>query len=193
MDPLKKKRIVVAIVVVVIVVIVVIAGIVIVRRYNASRLTPSVVPSNIAARPFNETCIYTSDLTVAEKNPLEVCSLNLFDKQLTEIPAAVFTMTNLEYLDLADNNITTVPPAIGQLTNLKWLYLNQNQITSLPDTMDQLKNLQFFTIGYDKVALLPNDLSGMANMKTLIVQGNPLPSTEVARAQKILPNAKITF
>jgi len=193
MDPLKKKRIIIVIVVVVVVVIIVIAGIMILRRYNASRTLPSVASSTIAVKPFQDTCIYTSDLATAEKNPLQVCSLNLFGKKLTEIPVAVFTMTNLEYLNLADNNITTVPPAIGQLTNLKWLYLNQNQITSLPDTMDQLKNLQFFTIGYDKVALLPNDLSGMANMKTLIVQGNPLPSTEVARAQKILPNAKITF
>jgi Leucine-rich repeat (LRR) protein len=164
------------------------------QKHNAGTpVLPSVASSTVAVKPFEDTCMYTSDLAAAEKDPMNVCSLNLFGQQLTEIPPAVFTMKNLTYLDLADNNITTIPPDIGNLTNLKWLYLNQNEITSIPDTINQLKNLQFFTIEYDKVTLLPNDLSGMANMQLLIVQGNPLPPAEVSRAKQTLPNAKITF
>jgi len=194
MDSLVKKRLALTLLVLVFLAV----GVVAVfmansRKHNAGTSLPSVASSTIVVRPFEDTCIYTDDLAVAEKNPMNVCSLNLFGQKLTAIPPAVFTMKNLTYLDLADNNITAIPPEIGQLTNLKWLYLNQNEITSIPDTINQLKNLQFFTIEYDKVALLPNDLSGMANMQLLIVQGNPLPTTEVSRAKKTFPNAKVTF
>lgn len=194
MDPLVKKRLTLALLVLVFLVVGIVAVLMVrSQRHNAGTPVPSVASSTIAAKPFEDTCIYTNDLAVAEKDPMNVCSLNLFGQGLTAIPPAVFTMKNLTYLDLADNNITTIPPEIGELTNLKWLYLNQNEITSIPDAINQLKNLQFFTIEYDKVAILPSDLSGMANMQLLIVQGNPLPTTEVSRAKKTFPNAKITF
>jgi len=194
MDSLVKKKLALVLLVVVFLIVGIIAVLMAnSRKHNVGIPLPSVASSTVAAKPFEDTCMYTSDLAAAEKDPMNVCSLNLFGQKLTAIPSSVFTMKNLTYLDLADNDISTIPPEIGQLTNLKWLYLNQNEITSIPDAINQLKNLQFFTIQYDKVALLPNDLSGMANMQLLIVQGNPLPSTEVSRAKKTFPNAKITF
>ena len=134
MDLLKNKKVVIGVVAGVIVLIALITvTLAVVLRPQGGKAAPS-ASSTVAAGPgsWEATCIYTNDLAVAEKDPANVCSLDLFDQKLTAIPPAVFTMTNLEYLNLAGNNITAVPEQIGDLTHLKYLYLNQNPIASLP-------------------------------------------------------------
>ena len=48
-------------------------------------------------------------------------SLNLWKKNLTEVPASVWETPGLESLILADNQITVLPDGIGELSRLRTL------------------------------------------------------------------------
>jgi hypothetical protein len=198
MDPLKKKRITVIIALAIIIVLAIAAlviGVIAFRRNNVQMLSP--VASTVATGPgtvaWEAHCIYANNLQTAEKDPLNVCSLDLLSQNLTAIPPSVFTMTNLEYLNFANNKITSVPADIGNLTHLKWLYLNQNAITSLPDTMNKLVDLQLLAVEQDGITALPSDMTGMANLHSLIVQGNPLPPPEVTRIKTVFAKASVIY
>jgi hypothetical protein len=193
-----KKSVVIklSIIVTLFAVVVLIAGIVFFHRNGAGTLSPassSTVATGPGSAAWEGKCIYASDLQVVEKDPQNVCSLDLSSQDLTAIPSSVFAMTNLEYLNLANNNIASVPSDIGDLTRLKWLYLNQNPIVSLPDSINKLADLQLFSIGYDKIVAMPSNMAGMTNLREIVLRGNPLPAREVSRIKSILPNTKIVY
>jgi hypothetical protein len=199
MDSLKKKKVVAIVALVVIIILAITAlvfGVILFRNKNAGVLSP-VASSTVAAGPgtaaWEGACIYTNNLQTAEKDPMNVCSLNLFSQNLTTIPASVFTMKNLEYLNLADNKITDVPSDIGNLTHLKWLYLNQNPISSLPDSMSNLTDLQLLAAEEDNITALPSNMAGMANLQSIIMQGNPLPPPEVTRIKTTFAKASVIY
>ncbi|MDR3402682.1 MAG: leucine-rich repeat domain-containing protein [Chthoniobacter sp.] len=181
----------------VIVGLLVVAGIVLGVAAWRNKGTGTAIPSNVANGPgsvaWEGACIYTNSLAVAEKDPANVCSLDLFSQNLTEIPASVFTMTNIEYLNLANNDIKDVPSDIGNLTRLKWLYLNQNPITVLPDSISKLKDLQMLAAEEDEITAMPSDMTGMANLQAIILQGNPLPPPEVTRVKTAFAKASVIY
>ena len=199
MDPLKKKRMTVMIALAVVLLLAIAAlvvGVILFHNKNAGVLSP-VASSTVAAGPgtaaWEASCIYTNNLQTAEKDPTNVCSLNLFSQNLTAIPSAVFTMTNLEYLNLADNKITDVPSDIGNLTHLKWLYLNQNPIASLPDSMSKLADLQLLAAEEDNITALPSSMTGMAGLQSIVMQGDPLPPPEVTRIKTTFAKASVIY
>ncbi len=49
----------------------------------------------------------------------ETTKLNLSGKGLTQLPEALWQLTQLQGLDLSGNQLTTVPEALGQLTQLQ--------------------------------------------------------------------------
>jgi len=67
--------------------------------------------------------------------------LNLSGQGVTELPAEIGQLANLQTLKLSHNQLTSLPESIGQLTNLQSLELSQNELTSLPDSIGQLTNL----------------------------------------------------
>ena len=68
------------------------------------------------------------DLKEALKNANDVQTLNLVNKQLTNIPPQIENLRQLEYLYLSENQLTTIPVEIYKLTKLKILDLSINQI-----------------------------------------------------------------
>ena len=85
--------------------------------------------------------IYTS-LAEALQNPNEVRVLNLSKQRITEIPASIAKLKNLQFLELQDNNIEYIAKEIGSLPLLQELYLGKNRLTTLPPEMGNLKNLR---------------------------------------------------
>ena len=60
-------------------------------------------------------------------------TLGLWKCNLTEIPDAVFGLSQLEELDLKDNQIHVVPDRIRELRNLKRLSVERNPVQYVPD------------------------------------------------------------
>lgn len=63
--------------------------------------------------------------------------LGLFHCNLTNIPASVFHLKDLEYLDLGDNQLETFPEEMFQLKKLKHLQLRNNAIKEVPKSIHQ--------------------------------------------------------
>jgi Leucine-rich repeat (LRR) protein len=64
----------------------------------------------------------------------------LYNTSLTNLPAEIGNLTNLEQLDLGNNNLTNLPTEIGNLTNLYILNLINNNLTSLSSEILKIKN-----------------------------------------------------
>ncbi|MEH1868222.1 MAG: leucine-rich repeat domain-containing protein, partial [Nostoc sp.] len=67
--------------------------------------------------------------------------LDLSDMELTEIPEAIASLTQLQELDLSHNQLTELPEAIASLTQLQQLDLTNNQLTQLPKAIASLTQL----------------------------------------------------
>ena len=63
---------------------------------------------------------------------MNIQNLNLFHKNLNEIPKEIFDLTQLTNLYLYNNNLTQIPIEIKQLCNLSTLNLSQNNLSNLP-------------------------------------------------------------
>ncbi len=118
-----------------------------------------------------------------------VCPSHYQDR-LTEIPAEVFALTWLEWLDLHWNQITTIPDAITQLQNLTTLNLAGNQITTIPDAITQLQNLTRLYLGINndfemgnQITIIPDAITQLQNLTTLDLSWNQITTILDALAQ----------
>jgi internalin A len=69
----------------------------------------------------------------------EIVGINFSGLGLTEVPAALSQLSNLQQLDLSGNQLTEVPAALGQLSNLQTLDLDENPslLTPPPEIIAQ--------------------------------------------------------
>ena len=72
-------------------------------------------------------------MEAALENPKEVYVLRLNSKKLTQFPAEITQLSNLEELFLMNNAIQEIPHSILQLKKLRKLILENNQIEVIPD------------------------------------------------------------
>jgi hypothetical protein len=135
------------------------------------------------------------DEALRHQPPSAVTSLILSDQHLTELPAAIGTLTNLQVLALenngliqlpseigklknlgklllATNKLTTLPPEIGNLTKLTYLDVSQNAFTQLPDLFEKLENLKYFYAAYNQIEVLPDSMRHLKNLTLLYMRGN---------------------
>jgi len=122
----------------------------------------------------------TKDLTTAklcalkETYPLEFNNLTLLDLTnctgITELPASIGGLTNLEILRLRDTGITELPDSIGGLTGLTQLGLRDTGVTVLPDAIGGLRNLRMLALfGCENLTTLPDSIGGLTNLAQLFL------------------------
>ena len=80
-------------------------------------------------------------------------ALNLSRYGLTEIPEAIFSLTNLRTLNLYDNQITEIPKAIANLSNLKTLNLYNNKINHISEEITSLSELETLDLRKNLLAI----------------------------------------
>ncbi|MCH2188760.1 prepilin-type N-terminal cleavage/methylation domain-containing protein [Candidatus Gracilibacteria bacterium] len=93
---------------------------------------------------------------------------------LTEIPSAVFKMTNLEDINLWGNNITHLPPEIGNLTKLRYLNLQHSDITILPPEIGNLVNLNHLILSDNNIINIPPEIGNLTNLFLLALDRNEI-------------------
>lgn len=106
-------------------------------------------------------------LTNAKKDTLSVIKLIIKRDKLEIIPNAIWSMTNLQYLDLSKNKIDSIPPQIKNLKNLQVLILSKNKIYDLPDEFYQLKNLKILRIGSNEISYLSKQVANFTKLEEL--------------------------
>lgn len=97
--------------------------------------------------------------------------LDLRGFKLSEIPAAVSSLSGLESLDLGDNQITNDVSALAGLTNLRRLSLSNNRLTAVPQELPA--SLTDLDLSKNPLSDYSN-LRRLARLETLNLSGNNL-------------------
>ncbi|MCC3439184.1 COR domain-containing protein [Microcoleus sp. PH2017_05_CCC_O_A] len=103
-------------------------------------------------------------------------TLNLSDLELTKLPEAIASLTQLEKLYLHNNQLTKLPEAIASLTELQQLYLHNNQLTKLPEAIASLTQLRGLYLSSNQLRELPEAMVFLTELRLLYLHNNPLNS-----------------
>jgi Leucine-rich repeat (LRR) protein len=76
--------------------------------------------------------------------------LSVQGSAFVELPAAVFSLAQLQQLWAFRNRLTTLSPLVGQLCNLTILNLDRNALTTLPRSISRCVSLQFLSVDSNK-------------------------------------------
>lgn len=158
---------------------------------------------------------YTS-IEEALKEPEKVIKLILKRKRYKTFPAAIFTFTNLQYLDISKNSITKIPPEIGTLQNLQYLSVSKNKLEGLPYEIGELSNLfylngsrndlftlpvsigkltklRYLDLWDNNIDFLPEEIKKCKKLKLLDLRGIIISQTKQDHIQALLRHTKIYF
>ena len=80
------------------------------------------------------------------------------ERGLSEFPAILGQLPQLEQLDLSGNRLTALPDDIGNLSRLTRLMLDDNQLAALPESLGRLTSLRWLAL--DGNALTDRRLNG---------------------------------
>ena len=101
-------------------------------------------------------------------------ALNLSGKRLSNVPAAMWEVTELEKLDLSYNYLKELPASINKLRNLTMLILDGNQLRELPHSICQLSNLLVLRVRFNQLCVLPSNIKHLRNLQFLWLDNNQL-------------------
>ena len=100
-----------------------------------------------------------------------VVGIELYQKQLTSVPAALGNLAALKKLYLHFNTLTHVPKELGNLAALELLHLGANQLQSLPAELGNLAELKELWASNNKLESVPKELGGLTKLKKLYLGG----------------------
>lgn len=95
---------------------------------------------------------------------------------LTDVPAGIGQLENLEWLSIASTRIATLPAAMGQLRKLKTAVLSSNRLVGLPAELAQLPALETLTLSHNPLFVLPDALSDCRSLRLLQLDQTSLES-----------------
>lgn len=104
----------------------------------------------------------------------QLISLDLYHNKLTNLPKAITKLQKLTALGLSHNQLTELPESITGLQNLTSLGLTGNQLTSLPESISKLQNLTWLSISLNQLASLPESVTKLRNLLSLNLGHNQL-------------------
>jgi len=105
-----------------------------------------------------------------------VVKIELHDKGLTSVPAALGGLTALTMLDLSHNMLTQLPVALGRLTALTTLDLSQNMLETVPAEVEGLTALAQLNLAHNKLTSIPAELGQLTALTFLSLCDNQLTS-----------------
>lgn len=106
------------------------------------------------------------------KNPEELKTLNLREKNLHQLSPKITQFRNLESLSLSFNNLENLPDELSQLQNLKELYLDINLLMDFPAVICQLKNLKVLSLKENYLSHLPESIQNLNRLEALDLDKN---------------------
>ncbi|MBD2533862.1 leucine-rich repeat domain-containing protein [Nostoc flagelliforme FACHB-838] len=94
--------------------------------------------------------------------------------ELTEIPEAIASLTQLQVLNLGNNQLSQLPEAIASLTQLQVLFLYSNQLNILPEVITYLTHLRTLSLSNNKLTHLPEAITSLTHLQELDLANNQL-------------------
>lgn len=120
--------------------------------------------------------VYLNDIWSLTKE--EWCALTELQAwanfQVTQIPSAIWKLSNLTSLHLWYINLSVLPDSIWNLSNLQNLTLDGNNITSLPASIWNLTQLRSFSAAWNGLTDLPKEFTQLVNLQNIFLEDNNL-------------------
>jgi Leucine-rich repeat (LRR) protein len=96
--------------------------------------------------------------------------------EVTEIPAEIGKLTNLQYLDLCKAfELKKIPKEIGLLKNLKMIRLSLTEVSSIPKEIGNLSQLRILWISSNNLTEIPKEIGNLTNLVDLDIHSNNIP------------------
>jgi len=114
--------------------------------------------------------------------------LDLSSMNITELPEAIFNLTQLKFLDLSENQLMELPELIGNLTQLKYINLKGNQSAKLSESIGNLTQLTELNLSWNELTELPESIGKLIQLTELNLSCNEL--TELPESIGILIKLK---
>ncbi|KJE92456.1 hypothetical protein CAOG_03429 [Capsaspora owczarzaki ATCC 30864] len=100
--------------------------------------------------------------------------VNFANNKLTEVPASIDSLRNLEFLNLFNNSISVLPTSLNSLTKLSYLNVACNKLTELPRGFGSCPALEIFDCSSNKITKLPNNMNYMNSIRALYLSDNEI-------------------
>ncbi|MEQ9592906.1 MAG: TonB family protein [Cyclobacteriaceae bacterium] len=110
----------------------------------------------------------------AFKLPLEVSSISIVNKGISEIPSDIGLLLELKSLDLEMNKIKEIPAEINELAKLEEVFLRSNHIIDLPKDISGLKSLTTLGLTANRFEVFPKQLTQLKSLEALDLSGNKI-------------------
>lgn len=101
-------------------------------------------------------------------------SLYLSYNKLETLPAALFHMPKLRYLDLGNNSIALIPDDVEFLHNLQHFDITGNKVEVLPEQLFRCTKLKVLCMGNNSITILSESIGQLTELVQLDVKGNCL-------------------
>jgi len=123
----------------------------------------------------------------------ELVGLNLGKNKLTEIPSEIKQLNQLKYLYLNKNKLSVFPQVIYHLFELEVLDISRNDLLALPYGISSLQQLVYLDLWDTNIPGLPDDLNELKKLQHLDMRGMTYAPTFLKRWEEQLPNTKVKF
>eukprot|EP01137_Pigoraptor_chileana_P025212 Opistho-2@94338 len=108
-----------------------------------------------------------------EKLKAVLRTLDLSGNNITDLPPAFATFTNLKHLTLASNRIEVFPAQISSLVKLETLSLAKNRLSTLPGSaFVKLTDLKKLVASDNRISAFPSELCSLAKLEVINLSGN---------------------
>jgi len=106
--------------------------------------------------------------------PESIAQMYLSNNYLTIVPNTVFYFTSLSILDISDNKIIRLPAHIWTVATMEWLNASHNQIEVIPGGIIDCQLLERIDFSFNPVKELPIELKGHALMTYINVRNTKI-------------------
>lgn len=100
--------------------------------------------------------------------------LILNDRDVTELPEDIGSMTMLEDLTMANNHLSRLPESISQLQNLSHIDISNNNFEELPIVLGSLPQLRAIDANLNPIQTISDDFPAMDSLERLSLSSTQL-------------------
>jgi internalin A len=111
---------------------------------------------------------------IAEARRQHATELDLSHLRLTEVPAALGQLQQLQKLHLRNNQLVEVPAVLGELQQLQELFLGENQLREVTDTLAELRQLRWLSLLGNQLQTMPRVVYNLEQLEVLGLGRNEL-------------------
>ncbi|ANI87976.1 hypothetical protein A9P82_00770 [Arachidicoccus ginsenosidimutans] len=106
-----------------------------------------------------------------------ITAFNCSKNSVTELPAEIGNLTNLESLDLGKAfSLNKIPPEIGKLKRLRYIRICLTELKELPAEIGDLTNLDTLWIFSNQLKTIPKEIGNLKHLVSLDIHSNNIGS-----------------